>query len=80
VAVFLTRFSWFGRLFHDIGRAAFAGYHGVPIGAFEVTVLIRDALLLTAIVMWATREPLPEGRRLSLLRLERRRPMVEQSA
>jgi hypothetical protein len=45
-----------------------------------VTVLIRDALLLTAIVMWATREPLPEGRRLSLLRLERRRPMVEQSA
>ncbi len=46
VTVFLTRFSWFGRLFHDIGRAGFANYHGFPIGAFEVTVLVRDALLL----------------------------------
>lgn len=80
VAVFLTRFSWFGRLFRDIGRGGFAGYHGVPIGAFEVTVLIRDALLLLAIVLWATREPLPEGRRFALPRLERRRSMVGQSA
>jgi hypothetical protein len=80
VAVFLTRFSWFGRLFHDLGRAGFASYHGVPIGAFEITVLIRDALLLLAIVLWARREPLPEGRRLTLPRLERRRVAVGQGA
>jgi len=56
VAVFLTRFSWFGRLFHDVGRPGFATYHGFPIGAFEVTVLVRDALLLLIIWKWATRE------------------------
>jgi hypothetical protein len=32
------------------------------------------------IVLWATREPLPDGRRFALPRLERRRSMVGQSA
>jgi uncharacterized membrane protein len=80
VAVFLTRFSWFGRLFHDIGRAGFASYTGMPIGGFELAVLARDALLLVAIVLWATREPLPEGRRPVLPRLERRRERIGQAA
>jgi hypothetical protein len=76
VAVFLTRFSWFGRLFHDLGRTAFATYHGFPIGAFELTVLVRDALLLLIIWKWATREepsvdPIP-----STSLLERLRPAV----
>ena len=62
VAVFLTRFSWFGRLFHDVGSASFATYHGAPIGAFEIAVLIRDVLLVLAIAHWARRDPLPEPR------------------
>jgi uncharacterized membrane protein len=43
VAVFLTRFSWFGR-YTDLG--------GLPIGAFEVAVLVRAAILVWCLVAW----------------------------
>jgi uncharacterized membrane protein len=43
VAVFLTRFSWFGR-YTDVG--------GLPIGAFEVAVLVRAAILVWCLVAW----------------------------
>jgi len=43
VAVFLTRFSWFGR-YTDLG--------GLPIGAFEVAVLVRGAILVWCLVAW----------------------------
>src|SRR5262249_11733471 len=78
VAVFLTRFSWFGRLFHDVGRAGFANYHGFPIGAFEVTVLVRDALLLLIIWMWAPRESRPADPPLLAPAIDRLRPRVGQ--
>jgi uncharacterized membrane protein len=43
VAVFLTRFSWFGR-YTDLG--------GLPVGAFEVAVLVRAAILVWCLVAW----------------------------
>jgi uncharacterized membrane protein len=50
VAVFLTRFSWFGR---------FSGTGGWPIGAFEVAVVIRAAILIACVVTWILRRPAP---------------------
>lgn len=45
-AVFVTRFSWFGRL---------AGLGGMPIGAFELAVLARAAVLVACVVAWVRR-------------------------
>jgi uncharacterized membrane protein len=55
VAVFLTRFSWFGR---------YTGVGGLPIGAFEVAVLVRAAVLAWCLVAWV-RRPESEDVRLS---------------
>src|SRR5581483_6190014 len=52
VAVFLTRFSWFGR-YSNLG--------GLPIGAFEIAVLVRSVVLLICLAAWV-RRPEP-GRR-----------------
>jgi uncharacterized membrane protein len=52
VGVFLTRLSWFGR---------YSGLGGWPIGAFEIAVLVRAAILVICIVAWTRRragEPL----------------------
>jgi uncharacterized membrane protein len=45
VAVFVTRFSWFGRL-------SIPGYQGVPIGAFQIALVARAAVLLLCVVAW----------------------------
>ncbi len=45
-AVFVTRFSWFGRL---------AGLGGLPIDAFELAVVLRAAVLLACVVAWVRR-------------------------
>jgi uncharacterized membrane protein len=51
VAVFVTRFSWFGEL---------SGFGGLPIGAFEVAVLIRTVVLVACLLAWVhRREPAP---------------------
>jgi uncharacterized membrane protein len=50
VAVFLTRFSWFGR-YSNLG--------GLPIGAFEIAVLVRSVVLLICLAAWV-RRPEPE--------------------
>jgi uncharacterized membrane protein len=51
VAVFITRFSFFGRLVN-------AG--GLPFGAFEVAVVVRAAILVLCLVAWVRRrEPAP---------------------
>ncbi|MGZ5352383.1 MAG: glycosyltransferase family 87 protein [Actinomycetota bacterium] len=52
VAVFVTRFSWFGEL---------SGFGGVPIGAFEAAVLVRAAVLVVCVVAWV-RRPAPAAR------------------
>jgi uncharacterized membrane protein len=62
VAVFLTRFSWFGRLSADTGDPGLAGYRGVPIGAFELAVVVRAVILVLCLVAWVRRtedEPEP---------------------
>jgi uncharacterized membrane protein len=49
VAVFLTRFSWFGR---------FGGIGGLPIGAFEIAIVVRAAILVWSLIAWVrAREP-----------------------
>lgn len=51
VAVFVTRFSFFGGL---------VGEQGLPFGAFEVAVLVRAAILVICVVAWVRRrEPAP---------------------
>ncbi len=57
IAVFVTRFSWFGRL-SDLG--------GLPIGAFQVALVVRDAILALCLMAWVLRSdderlPLPAG-------------------
>lgn len=46
VAVFFTRFSFFGRL---------SGYGGLPFGAFEVAIAVRTLILLWCVVAWVRR-------------------------
>ncbi|MGH7419274.1 MAG: hypothetical protein ACREKB_15985, partial [Candidatus Rokuibacteriota bacterium] len=46
VAVFLTRFSWFGR---------HTGIGGLPIGTFEIAVLVRAAVLVWCLAAWVRR-------------------------
>ena len=47
VAVFVTRFSWFGRYTGVEG-----GLSGIPLGVFEVAVVVRAAILVLCIVGW----------------------------
>ena len=52
VLVFLTRFSWFSEL---------SGYGGLPIGAFEIAVVIRAIILALCLATWLRRkEVVPE--------------------
>lgn len=55
VAVFVTRFTWFGRLSGDSGNPAFAGFEGVPVGAFEIAVVVRAAVLVLCLAAWVLR-------------------------
>ena len=71
-AVFVTRFTFFGRLSAANGDPALAGYHGAPLGAFELATVIRAAVLLVAVGMWAWDRPRPER----AVRLERAGPAV----
>ena len=50
VAVFVTRFSWFGEM---------QGLGGASQGPFEVAVLVRTLVLLWCLVAWIRREPEP---------------------
>ena len=49
VAVFVTRFSWFGRL-------TGAG-EGMPLEWFEYAILIRAAVLVICLIAWIRRDP-----------------------
>jgi uncharacterized membrane protein len=55
VAVFVTRFSWFGRLAAESGDSAFAGYDGVSLGWFQVALVVRAAILVACLVVWTLR-------------------------
>jgi uncharacterized membrane protein len=60
VAVFVTRFTWFGRLAADGGDPAFAGFSGAPLGAFQIALVVRALVLLVCLVAWVRRrEALP---------------------
>jgi hypothetical protein len=55
MAVFVTRFSWFGLLdgHHN-------GFAGGPLGAFEVAILVRAAVLVVCVIGWVRAgEPVP---------------------
>jgi uncharacterized membrane protein len=53
VAVFVTRFTWFGRLGADSGDQTLQGFVGAPFGAFKFAVLVRALVLLACLVSWA---------------------------
>jgi uncharacterized membrane protein len=53
VAVFVTRFAWFGNLDPHIG----GWVDGVSYTMFEVAILVRAAILVWAVVAWIRREP-----------------------
>jgi uncharacterized membrane protein len=56
IAVFVTRFSWFAR--YDQLQAGATGHLlGVPIGAFDIAVLLRAAVLVLALVAWVRQRP-----------------------
>jgi uncharacterized membrane protein len=62
VAVFVTRFSWFGRLSASAGDPAFAGFSGVSLRGFQVALVIRAIVLVACLVAWVRRreaEPAP---------------------
>jgi hypothetical protein len=46
VAVFVTRFSYFGRL---------TGVGGLPFGAFEIAIAVRTLILVWCVVEWVRR-------------------------
>ncbi|HEX8100333.1 MAG TPA: glycosyltransferase 87 family protein [Actinomycetota bacterium] len=54
-AVFLTLFTWFGRLEAERGNISFAGFHGSPLVALKIAMVARGAILLASIVMWTRR-------------------------
>ena len=66
VAVFVTRFSWFGRL---------QGAPGSSQALFEVMVLVRAAVLIWCVVSWIRREHEP----IEIERRERAAPGVLES-
>jgi uncharacterized membrane protein len=53
VAVFVTRFSWQGRLAAELGVPGAEGLHGLPIGAFQIALLVRAAVLVWMLAAWA---------------------------
>jgi uncharacterized membrane protein len=56
VAVFISRFSWFGEL---------SGVGGLPIGVFELAVIVRALILVACVVTWVRRReeaPVPADR------------------
>jgi len=56
VAVFVTRFTWFGRLGADGGDKALAGFGGTPLGGFELAVVIRALILIGCVAAWIYQE------------------------
>jgi uncharacterized membrane protein len=71
MAVFATRFWFFGRLSAEAGDPAFAGFHGVPLGAFETAVVIRAVILVACVVAWIVREAPPLAPGLTAARTKR---------
>jgi hypothetical protein len=68
VAVFVTRFSWFGRYSGIEG-----GVSGVPLGVFEIAVVVRAAILVLCVVGWV------RGRHGAVSPVEpRAEPMIEE--
>jgi uncharacterized membrane protein len=58
VAVFVTRFAWFGRNAADRDPSFPAGWtDGFAVGFFELAVLVRAAVLVACLVAWVRREP-----------------------
>jgi len=57
VAVFVTRFSYFGTL-----TGLDDGLAGIPLGAFEIAVLARAVVLVICVVAWVRRrDPAPDA-------------------
>lgn len=56
MAVFITRFSWFGE---------YTGFGGLPMGFFKIAVLVRAVILVACVLAWVRRReaaPVPATR------------------
>lgn len=56
VAVFVTRFTWFGRYAGQLGDPTFAHYGGATLTMFEAAVLVRAAVLVVCLAAWVLRD------------------------
>jgi uncharacterized membrane protein len=54
VGVFVTRFSWFGTL-----SGLESGLAGLPIGAFEIALVVRAGILVLSVLTWVRRTETP---------------------
>ena len=59
------RGSWDARrMAGDSGSPEFAGFHGATLGAFQIALVVRAAILVACLVAWILRrEPVPERAR-----------------
>jgi uncharacterized membrane protein len=72
IAVFVTRFSWFGRHQLHVG--------GAPLGAFQLALLLRAIVLIACLVAWVLRREPEEARPEALVRETRAAPPVPDTA
>jgi hypothetical protein len=75
VAVFVTRFSWFGTMAAGEGDPAFAGYHGGSLGAFQTALVVRALILVACVVAWMIRS----GERAEEAQAEALRPLLAEA-
>jgi uncharacterized membrane protein len=75
VAVFVTRFSWFGTMAAGAGDPAFAGFHGASLGAFQTALVVRALILVACVVAWVVRS----GERAEETQAEALRPLLAEA-
>jgi uncharacterized membrane protein len=56
VAVFLTRFTFFGRLAAESGDPIFGGYHGATFDMFQAALLARAIVLVICVTAWVLKD------------------------
>ncbi len=68
VAVYVTRFSWFGTLSAGTGVPGFDGYHGVPLWGYQAALVFRAGVLVACVLAWVLRssDPRYEGEAVAL--------------
>jgi uncharacterized membrane protein len=56
VAVFVTRFTYFGRLSAEGGDPIFTGYHGATLEMFQAALVARAIILVVCVLAWLLKD------------------------